>query len=46
MAHLRDGAVGVRDSKDRSGPALVFTSSEWDTFIAHIRARDFGSDRW
>ncbi|WP_330183420.1 DUF397 domain-containing protein [Nocardia sp. NBC_01503] len=26
--------VGVRDSKDPSGPALIFTASQWDTFLA------------
>lgn len=26
-------AVGVRDSKDPAGPALVFPGSEWDAFL-------------
>ncbi|WP_405486089.1 DUF397 domain-containing protein [Nocardia sp. NBC_00511] len=26
-------AVGVRDSKDPTGPALVFPASEWDAFL-------------
>ncbi|MGW4771626.1 DUF397 domain-containing protein [Nocardia sp. NPDC004278] len=34
VAFLDDGRVGVRDSKNPSGPALVFTPSEWDVFIA------------
>jgi hypothetical protein len=29
-----DGQVGVRDSKDRQGPMLVFTANEWDAFLA------------
>jgi hypothetical protein len=28
-----DGHVGVRDSKDRHGPVLVFTSVEWQAFL-------------
>lgn len=26
--------VGVRDSKDRTGPALLFTPAAWTTFTA------------
>lgn len=36
VAFLREGSVGVRDSKNRTGPALVFTPSEWDSFTARI----------
>jgi len=32
VAHL-DGAVGVRDSKNPTGPALVFTPEEWTAFL-------------
>ncbi|MEU4511562.1 DUF397 domain-containing protein [Nonomuraea wenchangensis] len=32
VAPLDGGRVAVRDSKDRSGPALVFTASEWAAF--------------
>ena len=42
VARLGHRAVAVRDSKDRSGPALVFTPEEWGTFIAGARAGDFG----
>ncbi|MGV9662285.1 DUF397 domain-containing protein [Nocardia niigatensis] len=35
-AHLRDGSVGVRDSKNASGPALVFTPKQWDAFVAGV----------
>ncbi|MGK8490375.1 DUF397 domain-containing protein [Nocardia asiatica] len=35
VAFLGEG-VGVRDSKNPTGPALVFTPSEWDSFTAHI----------
>ncbi|MEU2036384.1 DUF397 domain-containing protein [Nocardia amamiensis] len=34
VAHLDGGMVGVRDSKNPSGPALVFTPGEWDAFLA------------
>lgn len=36
-----DGQVGVRDSKDREGPALVFTASEWEAFLAGARDGEF-----
>jgi hypothetical protein len=29
-------AVGVRDSKDRSGPAFTFTTTSWRTFVAKV----------
>jgi hypothetical protein len=35
------GIVGVRDSKNRSGGTLVFTSDEWVTFLDAVRAGDF-----
>jgi hypothetical protein len=31
-------AVAVRDSKDRGGPVLDFTSQAWSEFIASLRA--------
>lgn len=37
VAHLAHGMVGVRDSKNPTGPALVFTPSEWDSFTTSIR---------
>ena len=30
--------VAVRDSKDREGPVLVFTSDEWRAFVAATKA--------
>ncbi|GIG91055.1 DUF397 domain-containing protein [Plantactinospora endophytica] len=33
------GVVGVRDSKDPSGPALTFTPDAWRTFTHTIAAR-------
>ncbi|MFE3444845.1 DUF397 domain-containing protein [Nocardia sp. NPDC059180] len=38
VAHLDSGIVGVRDSKNPTGPALVFTPGEWDAFLAGTRA--------
>jgi uncharacterized protein DUF397 len=34
--------VMVRDSKDRSGPVLGFTQTEWDAFVKGVRAGEFG----
>ncbi|MFD8385236.1 DUF397 domain-containing protein [Streptomyces sp. NPDC059679] len=35
------GAVPVRDSKDPHGPALVFESSEWSSFVSAIKRGEF-----
>jgi hypothetical protein len=35
------GAVGVRDSKNPSGPALVFTPRAWRAFVAGVKNGDF-----
>ncbi|WP_329611830.1 DUF397 domain-containing protein [Kitasatospora herbaricolor] len=35
------GLVPVRDSKDPSGPALVFPAAAWQSFVAGVRAGDF-----
>ncbi|WP_433601513.1 DUF397 domain-containing protein [Nocardia sp. CA-135953] len=37
-----DGAVGVRDSKNPTGPALVFAPEAWDAFAAGVRDGEFG----
>ncbi|NBE80431.1 DUF397 domain-containing protein [Micromonospora rubida] len=31
------GVVGVRDSKDMRGPALVFAPASWRTFVTSMR---------
>ncbi|NKY47672.1 DUF397 domain-containing protein [Nocardia cerradoensis] len=36
-AFLPTGLVGVRDSKNPTGPALVFTPAEWDAFTTDLR---------
>ncbi|WP_330249541.1 DUF397 domain-containing protein [Nocardia sp. NBC_00565] len=41
VAHLDEGMVGVRDSKNPSGPALVFTPGEWDAFTAGVNDGEF-----
>jgi hypothetical protein len=38
VAWLPEGAVGVRDSKNPTGPALVFAPGEWDSFTAEVTA--------
>jgi Domain of unknown function (DUF397) len=35
------GYVGVRDSKDRNGPVLLFTPDEWNVFIRGVRSDKF-----
>ncbi|MGW3040962.1 DUF397 domain-containing protein [Kitasatospora sp. NPDC001159] len=32
----------VRDSKDPQGPALVFPSEAWESFVAAARSGEFG----
>ncbi|MCP2291802.1 DUF397 domain-containing protein [Nocardia amikacinitolerans] len=41
VAWLADGRVGVRDSKNSTGPVLIFTPSEWDAFAAGVREGEF-----
>jgi Domain of unknown function (DUF397) len=31
------GAVAVRDSKDRGGPVLVFSSRDWGAFVGGVK---------
>ncbi|MCX4474699.1 hypothetical protein C5N14_14225 [Micromonospora sp. MW-13] len=33
------GVVGVRDSKDVTGPALTFVPVAWRAFVAHVANR-------
>jgi hypothetical protein len=42
VGRLPGGWMAVRDSKDRSGPALLFTPGEWDAFTDGVRAGEFG----
>ncbi|WP_067670333.1 DUF397 domain-containing protein [Nocardia miyunensis] len=41
VAHLDEGMVGVRDSKNPTGPALVFEPSEWDAFTQGVQGGTF-----
>lgn len=41
VAHLAEGMVGVRDSKNPAGPALTFTPSEWDAFTTGVQVGEF-----
>ncbi|WP_043720637.1 DUF397 domain-containing protein, partial [Nocardia asiatica] len=41
VAFLEGGRVGVRDSKDLTGPALVFAPGDWDAFTAGVADGEF-----
>lgn len=41
VAFLDGGMVGVRDSKNPTGPALVFTPGEWNAFTAGAADGEF-----
>jgi Domain of unknown function (DUF397) len=34
VAGLGGGRVAVRDTRDRTGPAIVITADQWRTFLA------------
>jgi hypothetical protein len=36
-----DQGIAVRDSKDRTGPALMFTSAEWTAFVDSAKDGEF-----
>jgi Domain of unknown function (DUF397) len=40
-AALSEGRRAVRDSKDPHGSVLIFTASEWEAFIAGVKAGEF-----
>jgi hypothetical protein len=40
VADLRGRRIAVRDTKDRTGPALVMTADAWRAFLAHTLASD------
>ena len=35
------GMIAVRDSKDPTGPALIFTPAEWEAFIGGAKDGEF-----
>ena len=36
-----DDAIAVRDSKNPTGPVLIFTASEWDAFVDGAKDGEF-----
>jgi Domain of unknown function (DUF397) len=44
IGRLAPDRIGIRDTKDHGrGPALVFTSAEWDAFMASAKNGEFDS---
>ena len=41
VAFAADGSVGVRDSKDPTGPVLTFTPAEWEAFTGGVCDGEF-----
>jgi hypothetical protein len=41
ISDLPGGMVGVRNSRDTSGPVLRFTPDEWHAFIGGVRNGEF-----
>jgi hypothetical protein len=41
IAPFPDGVVALRDSKNRTGPVLMFTPDEWVAFTAGVQAGEF-----
>ncbi|MCT2276933.1 DUF397 domain-containing protein [Micromonospora chalcea] len=35
------GVVGLRDSKDPTGPVLTFGRADWSTFVASVKYKTF-----
>ncbi|MEV4240533.1 DUF397 domain-containing protein [Nocardia sp. NPDC049737] len=44
VAFLDTGIIGVRDSKNPTGPALTFTPNEWDAFTARVQDGEFNGN--
>jgi hypothetical protein len=42
IAFLPDGDVAMRNSRQPSGPMLVFTQAEWMAFLGGARNGEFG----
>ena len=41
VAHLADGGVAVRDTKDRGKAPHVYTRHEWECFLAGVKNGEF-----
>ncbi|MDG4775208.1 DUF397 domain-containing protein [Solwaraspora sp. WMMD792] len=39
VATLAGGTIGVRDSKDPHGPALLFPTGAWTAFLTTVSSR-------
>jgi hypothetical protein len=42
VARFNDGSIAIRDSKDRSGPVLRFSTTAWRQFLDDLRAPEMG----
>ena len=42
VAFLDGGEIAMRNSRHPSGPALIFTRSEWDAFLGGAKDGEFG----
>jgi hypothetical protein len=42
VAFLPGGGVAMRNSRYPGGPALIFTTAEWDAFLDGAAEGDFG----
>jgi hypothetical protein len=45
VASLSDGDMGVRNSRDATGPVLRFTPDEWDAFIGGAKNGEFDRNK-
>ena len=43
VASLPGGEIGVRNSRNSTGPVLRFTSDEWHAFLGGVRNGEFDS---
>ncbi|MPY50508.1 DUF397 domain-containing protein [Streptomyces sp. K1PN6] len=41
VAHTTHGGRAIRDSKDRHGPVLFFTPTEWKACTTGVRSGEF-----
>ena len=41
IANISNDRKGVRDSKNPTGPVLIFTTSEWEAFIEGVKCNEF-----
>lgn len=40
-ATLAGNRQAVRDSKDKNGPALIFSAEAWSSFVVHVKSDSF-----